>query len=333
MSHPAAKPKLSFDLFEAIVVASLDGWQHGGLALASGMEGHRPQDIANQSLLSRCCLVNRDFASIARKRLYSGVRYGKPGGTARGPFKLTTLTVPLSLRATLSGSASIAGLVKYLSLDARVLDESGQDRPASAFLDQCRLLVNLESLLVCDNGYARPSLSRHHIATFPAPNLVHLQYLGGNTVLLAHLLAYLPHLKSLHVGRFVYSGVQPDIEQILGTSNQPICKLEELVFQSVYHYNKEHAAYLLTSSINSLQSLTVAHFGGLFNDILPFVYKACTLSLTVKSNLFGVPDPSEEYLLENLLTRFDNLREVRWPQARSKACLNSMRFSYSSIST
>ena len=217
------------------------------------------------------------------------------------------------MRRTLQSNAGIAALVKYLSLDARILDETGQDRSAAELLVGCRSLVNLESVLVCDNGYARPIYGHKSVSPFPAAQLVHLQYLGGNTVLLAHLLAHLPHLKSLHVGRFVYSGVQPDIEQILGAGNQPVCKLEELVFQSVYHYSKEHAAYLLGSSINSLRTLTVAHFGGLLNDILPFVYKATTLNLTVKSNLFGVPDPSEEYLMPNLLARFERLEEVGSP--------------------
>jgi len=216
----------------------------------------------------------------------------------------------MTLRQTLREKPGLASLVKYLSLDARVLDESGQDRSAADMMHDCTSMINLESILVCDNGYARPVLGRTPISAFPAPNLVHLQYLGGNTVLLAQLLAKLPHLKSLHVGRFVYSGVQPDIEQILGADNQPICKLEELVFQSVYHYSQQHAAYLLTSSIDSLSSLTVAHFGGLLNDVLPYVYKARTLSLTVKSNLFGVPDPSEEYLLDNLLSRFEQLEEL-----------------------
>ena len=69
-------PKLSFDLWEALIISALNGWKNGGLASASGLEGYKPQDVANQAFLASCCLVSREWQTIARKRLYSGVRYG-----------------------------------------------------------------------------------------------------------------------------------------------------------------------------------------------------------------------------------------------------------------
>lgn len=169
-------------------------------------------------------------------------------------------------------------------------------------------LINLRSLIIREDVLItslKPGLLQ--LRAHPSPHLVHLLYQGGNSILLGQLLSVLPQLQSLHVGRFNYSSTQSEQPP---SELQTVCRLKELTFQSVYHYGASHLHWLFGSSQHSIESLTVANFGSLLFDLAPLLHKARSLSITIKNNLFSVPDDPERYLLSTLLQRFTQLQHV-----------------------
>lgn len=132
-------------------------------------------------------------------------------------------------------------------------------------------------------------------------------YQGGDTHLLGQLLELLPHLQTLHVGRFSYSSIKKGAPQ----EHRIACRLRKVVLQSVYHYDADLFGWLLKSSEDSIERLTVAHYGSLLNDLIPYLGQAKRLDLTVKNNVFGVPEEPDHYQLSAIIPQFIRLEEVR----------------------
>lgn len=145
-------------------------------------------------------------------------------------------------------------------------------------------------------------------------NLTHMLYMDGTSAQLAQTLSHMPTLKSLHV-----CGSRP-LRPLFGVNYSPRpsypsarCQLRELVLQSVYHYDADHLTSILANSIDSLESVTIAHFGSVLNDILPSIRRTQKLALTIKSNPFGVVVQAPEYQIEDIVERFERLEEVGRP--------------------
>jgi hypothetical protein len=211
-------------------------------------------------------------------------------------------------------------LVRYLSLKTDV------GMSSTARIMRLPSLTRLQVLSVREDVPRAPLHLSSSMQPFPAPNLTHLLYQGGNTHLLGHLLTLLPHLQSLHVGRFNYSSSRlqspPD--------TRITCKLREVVFQSVYHYNKDHFDWLFGTSKDSIQYLTVANYGSLLYDLADYFHNARYVELTVKNNLFEVPEDPEQYQLSFLLQRFEHLESVSmlWPYRHFCSFVGYIDFSF-----
>lgn len=191
----------------------------------------------------------------------------------------------------------VAPLVRYLCLKT-------DDASAQGHLSKLGTLPNLESLVVHEDRVEelpRTSLSYH-----TSDKLIHLLYEGGDTYQLGRLLACLPHLKSLHVGRFRYSSTRRSAPAQVPV----VCRLQEVTLQSVYHYDVNLFEWMFASSRRSIEHVTIAHFGSLLNDMIPYFGRAKRLNLTVKNNVFGVPEDPEHYQLSAIIPYFTNLEEV-----------------------
>jgi hypothetical protein len=209
-----------------------------------------------------------------------------------------------SVAYTLIDRPHLSALCRYLYIDApscsMFFDLSGF-RDAFPHLNAVSVVEQAE-----DMSGLRPYLSEPLGA-----NLTHLLYLDGTSAQLAQALSHMPSLKSLHV-----RGARPlrprfGANQSLGPAYPPpACQLRELVLQSVYHYDVDHLTAILENSIDSLESVTIAHFGSILNDILPSVRKTRQLCLTIKSNPFGVSVQAAEYQIERILEQFGRLEEV-----------------------
>lgn len=139
-----------------------------------------------------------------------------------------------------------------------------------------------------------------------SPFLQHLLYEGGDTYQLGELLTVLPNLISLQVGRFSYSPRRCSPPQ-----KAPItCKLRQVTFQSVYHYDASLFDWIFASSKSSIEHLTIANYGSLLNDLISHLGEARRLELTIKRNVFGVPEDPDQYQLSVILPRFPKLEEV-----------------------
>lgn len=147
---------------------------------------------------------------------------------------------------------------------------------------------------------------------YPAPYLTYLVYRDGTTILLAQLLGHLPHLTTLHVG-FLSRDPSSEPHALIHGADalRPTCRLRDVAFHSVYHYDVSHADWLLDSSMMSIETVAFINYGALLNDLLPWVNGAKHLTLTIKENSFGVAEYDTQYLLENIVSRFTRLEKVR----------------------
>lgn len=167
-------------------------------------------------------------------------------------------------------------------------------------------MPDLQSLVVRDTIVGDTLISPMKLQ--PRPSLRHLLYEGGDTHQLGELLTSLPNLVSLHVGRFSYSP-----RRCIGPRAVPItCRLRQVTFQSVYHYDASLFDWLFSSSKDSIEHLTIANYGSLLNDLIPHLGQARKLELTIKRNVFGVPEDPDQYQLAAILPRFPRLGEVSY---------------------
>jgi hypothetical protein len=282
---------LSLDLQYTIidlVLSSCIGWSHHDTLRLLGT--CTLKEVQARAFLATCCLVNKEWYDYAHRQLYSLLR-------------LTP-----AVRQSLQASPRLAHDTKHVIIDARVLDADRVERSAVELLLSTGVAIpNLRGLIMCENSYTKPTLPKSvaHGWTYASLNLTHLVYLNGTSAHLAGLLAVLPNLTSLHIGRTAFAGTGANLEQL-----QPpaaTCKLQEIVFQSVYHFDNRYLDCLLGSSKESLKAVTFAYYGSLLNECLEYISSATHLTLTVKENRFGVPEPAEEYRLESLLTKFKHL--------------------------
>lgn len=191
----------------------------------------------------------------------------------------------------------IAALVHYIATKSDVRC-SAVDLSYLEEMPALHCLV-VEDLIVGD-AIDRPL--RNQISPF----LSHLLYEGGDTHQLGELLGTLPNLHSLHVGRFSFSSRQIERRQIGSIT----CKLRQITLQSVYHYDKRLFDWILASSKDSIEHLVIANYGSLLNDIIPYLNQAKKLELTVKKNVFNVPEDPDQYQLSAIIPRFPRLEEV-----------------------
>lgn len=194
-------------------------------------------------------------------------------------------------------SRQIASLVRYFTYLA-------EDRCAAFGLSELADMPELRSLIVAERTAGDIIKGGTRIPR--NPKVTHLLYEGGDTHQLGELLVTLPSLQSLHVGRFIYSPSRNRPRRSIPV----LCKLRQVTFQSVYHYDATLFDWMFESSKESIEHLTVANYGSLLNDLIPYFGQARRLDLTIKKNVFGVPEDPVQYQLSAILPRFPLLREV-----------------------
>lgn len=191
----------------------------------------------------------------------------------------------------------VSALVRYLSLKS---DSQCGATSLSALGD----LPSLRSLAVKDA--ITGDIIGSPLLTQSSCSLKHLLYEGGDTHQLGELLTMLPNLTSLHIGRFSYSP-----RRCIGPKNNPIsCKLRHVTFQSVYHYDASLFGWLFKTSSDSIEHLAAVNYGSLLNDLIPHFRLAKKLELTIKRNVFGVPEDPDQYQLSAIIPHFQQLEEV-----------------------
>jgi len=191
----------------------------------------------------------------------------------------------------------IAQLIRYLALKS---DSHCGAIGLSALGDMPALQCLIVKDAIVGDVFSAPLRSQ------PSNLLSHLLYEGGDTHQLGELLTVLPSLTSLHVGRFSYSP-----RRCSGPRFAPIvCKLQQVILQSVYHYDSTLFDWIFASSKDSVEHLIIANYGSLLNDVIPYLSQAKRLELTVKKNVFGVPEDPDQYQLSAIIPRFPRLEEV-----------------------
>ncbi|KAK9897220.1 hypothetical protein P389DRAFT_168975 [Cystobasidium minutum MCA 4210] len=297
-------PNGPFDeyIYELILKAALATWtperyidRSSRTNLLTAQEAEVPQ------FLARCCTVNREWRTIAQKILYQAL--STDDWSERYSSLMRALKKP-----------HLAAHVRYLCLKPEEIS-------AAWHLTDLGKLPNLRCLVVQQTQLPDGAWERS-LPPQIGVNLRHLLYEGGTARSLGQMLAMLPHLKSLHVGRFLYTS-----HKTAAPLNNPVtCHLRQVTFQSVYHYDADLFEWMFASSQGSIEHLTIAHFGSLLNDVIPYFGQAKRLDLTVKNNVFGVPEEPDHYQLSAILPRFTRLEELHlhvgqdwrtdWPDAK-----------------
>lgn len=303
--------RLPYELYEQIIDTGLEGWKNGGLRDYLPLKRQDLRTGPNLRFLATCCLVSREWSAIARKRLYAGLVINWR-----------------SVAYTLRDRPHLSALCRYLFIDA---PSCSMFFGLTGFRD---VFPNLEAVSIVEQAEDMSGL-RPYINVPLGASLTHLLYIDGTTAQLVQTLSHMPSLKSLHVRGARPLRLRFGANQSAGPAYPPpACHLRELVLQSVYHYDVDHLTASLANSIDSLESVAIAHFGSVLNDILPSIRKTKKLALTVKSNPFGVTVQAPEYQIERILEQFERLEELtfyatadwkgNWPDDKHAAIVDQL---------
>lgn len=299
-------------IYAEIIKAGLDDWTPEDYIRQCGSTPYRASvhDLEALSFLSSCCLVSKEWLSLARPLLYASWRIGQlkdnhmlvlPGDVSHLPENSAgqfTAALPrmIAPQETVETS-SVAPLVRYLGLHTYNAGE------AARMVSDLPFLPNLSELLVGEGSY--PFVPFYYLRPYEGANLTKLAYRSGSVQDLARLMSVLPHLKVLRAGGFLYQRhVNPPEDMAI------TCRLENVSLHHSPRYVPTLFEWMFQHSKESIRHLTVSKSHTLFKDILPFLHNAHTLTIEIKTTKQASKTGTDQYDLATNLARFKRLEKV-----------------------
>lgn len=287
-------PTLPSDLHHHIidlVLSSAIGWSYCDSLQLRGL--HAPKatkEFEARAFLARCCLVSKYWLQHARKRLYTFMRL-RP-----------------AVQQSLEANPCLARYTQYLNVDARITGADGVKRSALELFQTAHTkFPSLKSLLIWDNSYIGVTLPKVPAWHASASSLTHLLSMGSSAFNVACLVAALPNLSSLHVGRLSYARFPNRESLVLPVAT---CRLREIVFQTVFRLDSRFLNCILDPSKESLKAVTLASCGpAVYDDTLEYITGITDLTLLVKEGDFNGRGEETDNL-DYVLTKFSNLQTV-----------------------